>query len=42
MQLVWLGLTVLLATFLQTSIGFGFAVFAMAIFPLLYPYVLTS
>jgi len=38
MQLVYLGLTVLLATFLQTSIGFGFAVFAMAIFPLIYPY----
>ncbi len=38
MQVVWLGLTVLVGTFLQTSIGFGFAVFAMAIFPLLYPY----
>jgi len=38
MQVIWLALIVLAGTFLQTSIGFGFAVFAMALFPLLYPF----
>jgi len=38
MHYVWLMFITITATFLQTSIGFGFAVFAMVFLPLLYPY----
>lgn len=38
MQLVWLTVIVGVAAFLQTSIGFGFAIFSMVLLPLVYPY----
>lgn len=38
MQIVMLSIIVAIAAFLQTSIGFGFAVLAVALLPLLYPY----
>lgn len=38
MHYLWLMLIMVIATFLQTSIGFGFAVFGMVFLPVLYPY----